>query len=410
LPSEAPSASPEIDLPTLLANVAGAEGDPADSELNLVWSAILSEVSHVGASGYVAPKEVTAYVGGTAPPSACAVGKPASYWAENAFYCRTDRSIWYDIAWFEDVAGVAGRYAPAAIMAHEWGHHIENVLGIYGLSIRSELQADCFAGLFLANTQEILPGVTGSDDDLAQTLKELFDIGDKRYSASLWFLPGVHGSSQQRIRAFGTGYTASFKSPGLPSPLGRGLATCYGYRDFEPKDYADVSPYRLLLLPGRSETQKGGTLLIDQEARLGFPTSSILLKWLPGDSGAAIVQALAKEFPGITPEPQEIDLGPNVAPGTGIAHYFVQRDPSVPGGVRSGMLGVIQPAAGGGGLAILVSRPNDGISEPLDAAEQQVLAEEIATLYEVLARLCGPDDSGVIGDPNLKLSCLTDQQ
>ena len=404
----APTATATPDMRTLLENVAGGN-DPGGSELDVVWKTILADVTHEGAADYTPPVTVTAYRGGEVPESACSRGTAARDWAENAFYCPADRSIFYDEAWFEDFSEATGRFAPAAIIAHEWGHHIENVLGYPTLSIQTELQADCFAGLFLANTIEALPGVSGSDADLEQALTTFFELGNSRYTASLWFRPKEHGSAQQRIRAFATGAAASFKSEGLPPPPGLGVATCYGYRDFTPEDYTDLLPYRLLNLPGRSELGIFGGYVIQPEDRLGFATSAVLLRWIPGTT-QEILDAIATRFPGLTLKEPSIDLANNLAAGTGVANYAEQASPDLPGGARNGMFALVEPAAGGGALVIFVYRDGPALTEPLDEAGFAQLAEQIALLYEVIARTCGPDDSKVIGEPNLKLVCLTEQQ
>src|SRR5699024_7538828 len=74
------------------------------------------------------------------------------------YYCTRDQTIYYDPGFRDDIVDQFGEYAWNHIMAHEWGHHIQSLLGLYttrdpelhgGMyTIESELQADCLAGIF----------------------------------------------------------------------------------------------------------------------------------------------------------------------------------------------------------------------------------------------------------------------
>jgi hypothetical protein len=360
-------------------------------------------------SPYVTPAALVSYDTGQVPTSACAAGLPAGFWDRNAYYCPQDRTILYDVSWLREFAGQTGPYAAAAIIAHEWGHHIQSLLGVTGYSIQTELQADCMAGLFLANTENILPEVPPDDDALAAALKAFFDLGNSKYKASKWFQDREHGSSQQRIRAFASGAAASFLTPGYLPPIGRGVAMCYGYRDFQVEDFSVIGQYRLINLPGRVESLVDGAYAIAPELRLGFDTSAIVLDWLGASTPDEISQKYKSRFPGVTAIERGPDLSKNVKPGVGSASYVEQASPGIAGGVRSGMLAFVVPATGTGALIVFVYREQAALTDPLDDSESKVLAEEIATLYEVLARLCSPDDSKLTTEPNFKPVCLDDQ-
>jgi hypothetical protein len=285
-------------------------------------------------------------------------------------------------------------------------------LSISGYSIQTELQADCMSGMFLANTENVLPDVPPDDDALAAALTTFFGIGNKKYSATHWFGDREHGSSQQRIRAYGTGYAASFLTPGLPPPVGYGLAACYGYRDFAVSDFASVGGYRLINLPGRTKQQVDGALVIEPEAGLGFETSGVLLDWLPGATTDDIIALRDTRYPGLRqalPDLKPIDLAGNVKPGSGSATYAEQRAPGIAGGVRSGMISFVEPQAGGGALLVFVYRQAPALSDDAGNDGLRVLAEQVSVTYEVLARLCGPDDSAVVGATNFKPVCTDDQ-
>ncbi len=399
------------DFSRLIARVAGTPSAPG-GELDEMWRAILAENHVTGGLPYAPPAKLVPYYSGEIPSTACAADLPATFWDRNAFYCPADAAILYDETWLRDFAMQTGAYAPAAIVAHEWGHHIQSLLGISGYSIQNELQADCMAGLFLANTENVLPNVPPSDDALTAALTAFFAIGNRHYSSTHWFGDREHGSSQQRIRAFGTGYLASFLTAGYAPPIGRGFAPCYGYQDFKVADLAEIGGYRLINLPGRAERTVNAAYLVDAERRLGYSTSAVILDWLPGATMSDVAVLRDERYPGLAAggkDLPQIDLGGNVAPGSGTATYAQQRSERIPGGVRSGMLAFIEPSTGGGALLIFVYRPEPPLVEPVDEIEQRVLAEEISTLYEVVGRLCTPDDSGDVSDPNFKPVCLDDQ-
>ena len=153
----------------------------------------------------------------------CGVGQSAM----GPFYCPADRKVYIDLSFYDDLARrfkAPGDFAQAYVVAHEVGHHIQNILGISSemarmrrqvseteynqLSVKVELQADCFAGVwaFHANqARRILePG------DLEEALAAAAAIGDDRLQkqARGVIVPDsfTHGSSEQRVRWFRRGF------------------------------------------------------------------------------------------------------------------------------------------------------------------------------------------------------------
>lgn len=147
--------------------------------------------------------------------------------AVGPFYCPGDRQVYIDLSFFGDLAkrhGAPGDFAQAYVIAHEVGHHVQTLLGIServqaakrgrseaqvnALSVRQELQADCFAGLWghVANEQlKVLePG------DLEEALQAASAIGDDRLQreAGRRVVPDsfTHGTSQQRVQWFRRGF------------------------------------------------------------------------------------------------------------------------------------------------------------------------------------------------------------
>jgi uncharacterized protein len=155
--------------------------------------------------------------------SACGMASSAV----GPFYCPGDEKLYIDLSFFGDLArrhGAPGDFAQAYVVAHEVGHHVQTVLGISqkvremgsgkgqktvnALSVRQELQADCFAGLWghAANIDRQLldPG------DLEEALQAATAIGDDRLQqqAGGQVVPDsfTHGTSEQRVRWFRTGF------------------------------------------------------------------------------------------------------------------------------------------------------------------------------------------------------------
>ena len=155
--------------------------------------------------------------------SACGMASAAV----GPFYCPGDQQLYIDLSFFNDLRvrhGAPGDFAQAYVVAHEVGHHVQTLLGISkqvqeagrgqskaavnALSVRQELQADCFAGLWghaANNNRQLLdPG------DLEEALRAATAIGDDRLQreAGGQVVPDsfTHGSSAQRVEWFRRGF------------------------------------------------------------------------------------------------------------------------------------------------------------------------------------------------------------
>ena len=156
-------------------------------------------------------------------PTACGTGQTAM----GPFYCPGDRKVYIDLAFYRELETrfhAPGQFAQAYVIAHEVGHHVQNLLGIANkvhsaqqrtgkveanaLSVRMELQADCLAGVWgkrADSMRNILdPG------DLEAALNAATAIGDDRLQqqAQGRIVPEsfTHGSSAQRVRWFRRGF------------------------------------------------------------------------------------------------------------------------------------------------------------------------------------------------------------
>ena len=141
------------------------------------------------------------------------------------FYCPRDQQVYIDLGFFDELQSRLGAggapFAQAYVIAHEYGHHVQNQLGVLdrigndrqgpeSRAVRSELQADCYAGVWAANAveTELIEELTQAD--INEGLDTAAAIGDDRIQEQTqgqvnperW----THGSSEQRRRWFSRGY------------------------------------------------------------------------------------------------------------------------------------------------------------------------------------------------------------
>ncbi len=119
-----------------------------------------------------------------------------------AFYCPAEEAIYYAPAWLEDHGQRIGDFAPVVVLAHEWGHHIQTLLGIVPAPGNAfELQADCLAGAYASDAADrgvLDPG------DITEAVILAASVGDPLGLPQ--DAPGAHGINDDRISAFMRGY------------------------------------------------------------------------------------------------------------------------------------------------------------------------------------------------------------
>ena len=154
--------------------------------------------------------------------SACGFGQAAM----GPFYCPADQKVYLDLGFFRELKTrfkAPGDFAQAYVVAHEVGHHVQNLLGISekvhqarsrasetqgnALSVRLELQADCFAGIWANHAQKARQVV--EQGDIEEAMQAASSIGDYRLQMQSrgFVVPDgfTHGSSEQRVRWFKRG-------------------------------------------------------------------------------------------------------------------------------------------------------------------------------------------------------------
>jgi predicted metalloprotease len=203
-----------------------AQRPPANDQMAKFVSTVLADTEDVwkdvftkGGATYVEPKLVL-FRG--AVPTACGQGETAT----GPFYCPGDQKVYIDLDFYttlRDRLGAPGDFAQAYVIAHEVGHHVQNLLGINAkmekmrsrvsqteynaLSVRLELQADCFAGVWANHAQSARQLL--EQGDVEEAMNAAAKIGDDalQRSSGRAVVPDsfTHGTSAQRQRWFDNG-------------------------------------------------------------------------------------------------------------------------------------------------------------------------------------------------------------
>ena len=213
-------------VPPAQVQQAPAQRPPADDRLARFVSTVLADTEDVWhgvfrqAGGSYQEPRLVLFRGAT--PTACGTGQAAM----GPFYCPADQKVYIDLGFYETLQsrlGAPGDFAQAYVIAHEVGHHVQNLLGISAKvdqmrgrvsqaeynrqSVRLELQADCFAGVWAhhaQNARQIL-----EQGDVEEAMNAAAQIGDDALQRSSGgaVVPEsfTHGTSAQRQRWFHAG-------------------------------------------------------------------------------------------------------------------------------------------------------------------------------------------------------------
>ena len=151
-------------------------------------------------------------------PTGCGTGQAAA----GPFYCPSDGGIYLDLNFFNELGqrfGAPGEFARAYVIAHEYGHHIQNLTGVMGRhgsreagadsdSVRTELQADCYAGIWAVRADRRFNMLESGD--IESGMQAASAVGDDTLQKGVgrgYVVPDsfTHGSSAQRVRWFKRG-------------------------------------------------------------------------------------------------------------------------------------------------------------------------------------------------------------
>ncbi|WP_128255378.1 neutral zinc metallopeptidase [Falsirhodobacter deserti] len=206
----------------------GGEITQADEEAAEFVSVTLADTEEVWAGIFdtqlntaYRPVTLVLYKGVTQSPCGGASG------ATGPFYCPGDKKVYLDTAFFvtmERQLGAAGDFASAYVVAHEVGHYVQDELGILSaanevrarsseadsnaISVRIELQADCFSGIWARHAEQRFGSLESGD--LEEAVNAARQIGDDTLQRNAGRVPSphtfTHGTAEQRSRWFRTGY------------------------------------------------------------------------------------------------------------------------------------------------------------------------------------------------------------
>ena len=226
----------DVDVSGLLQDTGGGGGQveqggeitAADREAGEFVSVTLADTEEIWADifrrqvdGAYRPATLVLFKGVTQSPCGNASG------ATGPFYCPGDRKVYLDTGFFttmQDRLGAGGDFAAAYVVAHEVAHHVQNELGILGqanqrrrqvsqaeangISVRIELQADCYSGIWARLADQRFGSLERGD--IAEAMNAAKQIGDDTLQRNAGRVPQphtfTHGTSEQRQRWFATGF------------------------------------------------------------------------------------------------------------------------------------------------------------------------------------------------------------
>jgi hypothetical protein len=349
---------------TLIGDLMGSDG--LSGSIAGYWPQAYAQM--VIGSQYRPPTDVTAYEGA---PQSSACGPLGT---DNAWYCSNDEALYYDDNFLRTLYRAYGIAAPTIILAHEWGHHVQTVMGAPQTDVASELQADCLAGMFFG--VKFLPAV--GEPDLRSAGATLFILGDENYSASRWFEANVHGPASWRAKAF------------LDGMLGEG-AYCVDYREWQERGTVTISNYRWLPAPGVTVSEADGSVTATLRGRTAIisasdaPFATTALDYIP-----TAFQALGAVDP-VGP-PTEIETGDGVGGilgGTGAVQGFQLTD----GGVTQHGILFVHVATTGDAAIVAVVEPGPA---PASTLEDPAWNPLLNWMFVVGFSLCPPDGGGTM--------------
>jgi hypothetical protein len=303
---------------------------------------------------------------------------------EEVFYCFDDGTVAFDADFLSAVYEADGADPALGILAHEWGHHLQSLTVIPEHDLQVELQADCYAGVFLANH-------TGDPTASSVTLEAMasfVDGGDELYEQSSWFAFEEHGSPELRWSAFVTG------ALGIDD-----LTLCEDYGGYVPQPPIDIGDYVLAHPPGfRADVSEA-------EVTLRRGDVSVHLVPLTGTVGATAdsigLVLWDSYFEGFTVQREDPVIVNTPYGGQWATWTYVaaRGDTTVVGVLR------VHSHADGEALLVDSSMEDPAVTEPYDDAENRILMSVVLPAFGLENFLCGPGQNGERDTEGFAFSC-----
>ncbi|HEV2125037.1 MAG TPA: neutral zinc metallopeptidase, partial [Chloroflexota bacterium] len=307
---------------------------------------------------YTSPKRFISYSTSRPASNACGPLQP-----NNAYYCYADNSIAWDDDWLlsgfkadRPAFSVDHDMVPLTVIAHEWGHHISSLAGLPQLSIQRELQADCFAGLYLAHAAEDSKIVTLETSDVREAAMAVFALGDDPFSRSQWHDAGVHGTAWERSMAFSRAYIT--EEPRY----------CTAYSSFARRDDLRVGPYTVTPIAPSAVRDLSPTTVEATSAHLGFTAQMAWLPQVQGSARAALQGVAQRWFDAAVRQIGNMEPfdAPGLPPGTAASMRYEQLQQGRP------IHGALFLHVGQSGGALLIDAFRSGAAPSGDAGWQDI--------------------------------------
>ena len=340
-------------------------------DIDAFWEDRFSELSQ---NAYHGPSDVQAYEPGTLPATTgCGLAsEDPMNWIDNAFHCSDDHLIAYDRQFLRRIQEADGDFAPIAVLAHEFGHHVQTLADRPTIAMQRELQADCYAGIYIAHAAE---AGTFAEGDIREAVVTFFKQGDRNYSEETWFDARVHGPPHERALATGSGL------------LTEDVDYCANYGSYAPRDPLSIGTYTLYVPAAlTSEALSNGM------TRIAGPRADAYLRYEPDvGTGAATASlpTIAQDWfgSGWTPLEEPHDAGvATVFGGTDALQAYEWTFVDAEGVTRQQHGAMLLLASGtGDGIVIDVARP--GPAPDLNSENMQAIGD---FLYLLAWGVCPP--------------------
>lgn len=361
--SPTPTPAGSLSYDAVMAIAVGSNGQPGD--IDAFWRRTFPLIAP--GQQYEPPAGLHGYARGVAPPNECARAS-----RRNAYYCSGDRSIAWEIDFFRERQREIGDLAPLVIMAHEWGHHIQEIWQHPGNRRRGEAQADCYAGLYIDDA--LRRGVVDYDG-LTESIMTWYQWGTTEYATDSWFSESEHGPGQARAWAFIAGMLTG-------DPV-----YCISFNRYEPSSPRTYPGYTLRVPPGTTVAagpNDAYDLLAGEMARAVVQAR----RTLPAGDAVDQMPEFFDEWFGLHPAEQvgaiERAFGDTLGGSGAVVRYV--RPVTYESGVRVDFYGAlalhVRPA--GGGIVFDVYRPG-GTPAADDSAAWEPIGDY---LYLLLSGLC----------------------